>query len=690
MQKGREDLSRQAAKPPRTRQKKFVLLCAFLARASSPRAKPLRETVLRLAFLVFLFLSFSASADLVVVQATTSAPNQAERNYATSMTRNMGRWLTDVGLVHRVINDDAVTDASLASARVVILPYNPKPPPAELAALKRFVTRGGKLIVFFGGSPELAAAMGLRLGDYVRADTDGQWAAIRMQNMPSVLCLPPAIQQNSKNIRPALPSAKGSAVLGYWENVSGKPSPLPGITLSPAGFWMSHVLLADADLERKGRLLLAMVGHCDPGVWAGVAGKLLREETRLGASPDFPSTLRYIRTQAAQLPNSDAANLALNQAQSLHQRATELIKKGRYPEAIMTIGPIREQLLVAFAAAQVSRRGEFRGVWDHSGKGLYPGEWNKTAVILKKAGFTDVFSNVLWPWMVHGKLKSVPESVATVQVGDQIQQGLTACHRVGMKFHAWKVCWKVDGAPAPLMADYKKAGRLQVNAKGVTIPWLCPSQPINRQSELNAILETARRYPVDGIHLDYIRYESPSSCYCVKCRLLFEKQSGREATRWPADVASGARKAEYDTWRAERITTFVRDVRVGVSAINSNIIISAAVYGHYPHCGRSIAQDWGVWIQKGYIHYACPMDYFDDLATFTSYVQRQVGIPGTKGRIYPGIGVTASESRLDAAQVIEQINSTRRHGAAGFMLFDLNPVLEKEILPYLTLGVMKP
>ena len=50
-------------------------------------------------------------------------------------------------------------------------------------------------------------------------------------------------------------------------------------------------------------------------------------------------------------------------------------------------------------------------------------------------------------------------------------------------------------------------------------------------------------------------------------------------------------------------------------------------------------------------------------------------------------GVTANESRLDARQVIEQINLARQYGFAGEALFDLDTTLEKSVLPYLRLGI---
>jgi hypothetical protein len=52
-----------------------------------------------------------------------------------------------------------------------------------------------------------------------------------------------------------------------------------------------------------------------------------------------------------------------------------------------------------------------------------------------------------------------------------------------------------------------------------------------------------------------------------------------------------------------------------------------------------------------------------------------------------GIGVTANESRLDARKVIDQINIARRYDMAGVALFDLDTTLEKQILPYLRMGI---
>ena len=115
--------------------------------------------------------------------------------------------------------------------------------------------------------------------------------------------------------------------------------------------------------------------------------------------------------------------------------------------------------------------------------------------------------------------------------------------------------------------------------------------------------------------------------------------------------------------------------------------LTAAVYGKYPSCVATVGQDWAGWLDAGLVDYVVPMDYTEDPARFEELLRQQSASKSRARRTIVGIGVTANESRLDARQVIEQINLVRRHGLAGESLFDLDVTLEKSILPYLSLGI---
>ena len=81
------------------------------------------------------------------------------------------------------------------------------------------------------------------------------------------------------------------------------------------------------------------------------------------------------------------------------------------------------------------------------------------------------------------------------------------------------------------------------------------------------------------------------------------------------------------------------------------------------------------------------MDYTEDNSRFVSYLSQHAQRRSRATRTIAGIGVTANESRLGPREVIDQIKLVRKYNLAGVALFDLDVFLEKEILPYLSLGL---
>ena len=123
--------------------------------------------------------------------------------------------------------------------------------------------------------------------------------------------------------------------------------------------------------------------------------------------------------------------------------------------------------------------------------------------------------------------------------------------------------------------------------------------------------------------------------------------------------------------------------------LNSEVKISAAVWGSYPDTIDSIGQDWGYWLKKNYVDFVCPMNYTRDNSEFRKLIQDQIKFTKAPARIYPGMGVTSDESQLGADQVIEQINILRNLKTGGFMLFDMSHTLRLDTLPTLSLGITR-
>ena len=336
--------------------------------------------------------------------------------------------------------------------------------------------------------------------------------------------------------------------------------------------------------------------------------------------------------------------------------------------------------------------GEFRAVWNHSGLGLVPGTngWAQTARRLAEHGFHAVFPQAAWAGAVLYPGGRLPQSEAGRAAGDPLGACCQAAREAGLAVHAWKICWSLGPAPAAAVERLRAAGRLQVNAVGETLPWLCPSQRENVESELAVVAEIASRYPVQGIHLDYIRFADKQTCCCPVCRAGFERARGVRVARWPEEALQGPLAASFRRWRAGQIARFVRLARARLRAVRPDAALSAAVYGWYPGCIDSLGQDWVGWLARGDLDFVCPMNYTADTAQFAGWLAGQLPRVGDRSRLIPGIGVTANESRLNGLQALDQILAARQAGAAGFILFDLTDALDRELLPLLRLGAAAP
>jgi uncharacterized lipoprotein YddW (UPF0748 family) len=304
-----------------------------------------------------------------------------------------------------------------------------------------------------------------------------------------------------------------------------------------------------------------------------------------------------------------------------------------------------------YALAQKPRAGEIRAVWEHSGMGLYPGDWPRTFRELSRYGITDIFVNVAGAGFAHYPSKILPQSSTYAQKGDQLAACLKAAQGTGIRVHAWIMCFTGTRGTASRLEIFAKRGWRIRNRGGELTEYLDPSNADVRSYILDAVSELQSRYQIDGVHLDFVRWY--------------------ERSAKPADSVSV-------------ISRFVADSRRRVKRPKW---LTAAVLGKYPACVASVAQDWDAWLEMNLIDYAVPMDYTESNSKFESFIVQHASKKSHARRTIAGLGITANESRLDARKAIEQIKIARRYNLAGVALFDLDVNLEKNILPYLKLGV---
>ena len=620
----------------------------------------------------------------IVLPEKTPQVSEGDVQYARSVAKRFNRMLKGIGLTADTLEEASLSEAQLKSRRLVILPLNPVIAPQTASLLKNFIAKGGKLFVTYTLPDAVAPLLGLRQTNWLKQEAPGHFASIQL-NAPNILDMPVSIRQASWNITVAEPTTPDTKIIGYWHNANGEPTGLPALSVGKSGVFFSHIFLPD-DTQRKMQMLAALLGHLVPEFQRPFAEQAIAAMTTIGHTKDFTALKQFV--QRSDVPE---ANEALKTATDLMKRARTEYDAEAYRTAITGARASRVELSKAYFLSHVSRETEGRAVWNHSGVGTYPGDWERAAQELASAGVNIILPNMAWAGVAHYPSKILPQSKTYTQYGDQIAQCVAAAHTHGLEVHVWKITWNLEGAPKAFVEKVRAAGRTQVSATGQALNWLCPSHPKNVLLELESSLEIVKNYDVDGIHLDYIRYPGSHACYCKGCRERFVRATRLQIDEWPAAVLpkTGTHSEKYIEWRTQQITRLVRMLHKRLREADPKIKISAAVFGWYPGCITTIGQDWIAWAKSGYLDFVCPMNYTEDSNYFTELLTNQIALMPKSVPIYPGIGATASNSLLTPDAVVEQIYVSRNLGASGWTIFDYSLDISETVLPALAIGIAK-
>lgn len=216
-----------------------------------------------------------------------------------------------------------------------------------------------------------------------------------------------------------------------------------------------------------------------------------------------------------------------------------------------------------------------------------------------------------------------------------------------------------------------------------------PALPEVRRYELSLMLEVVRNYPVDWIHLDYIRFPcSPAETYFsfdARTRAMFKEYSGVDPADIKARDSGNMMWNEWLEWNRARVTDFVVELREALKTAGRPIRISAAVFPDAGNAAVLIGQDWADWAARGLVDMLCPMLYTNNQAFFADFVRRAVAVGRGRCLVCAGIGLGTSHNQNTPDGMVRQIETALKLGTDGFILFSSSS-LGPEFLARLTAG----
>jgi hypothetical protein len=179
--------------------------------------------------------------------------------------------------------------------------------------------------------------------------------------------------------------------------------------------------------------------------------------------------------------------------------------------------------LLFSGSSRGAQRAELRGVWVHGTQIKTPAAADALIAKIDRANLNAAFV-LVWYWGGQAYFHS-----SLCPMGDGIQPGydplkymVEQCHKRGIQVHAWFVNGAYGSQEVQHVLDQHPDWAVQ-DAAGAL--WYDFSKPEVRRFESDLMIECLRKYDIDGLHLDYIRY-GPHQCYCDYCQSTFARRYG--------------------------------------------------------------------------------------------------------------------------------------------------------------------
>ena len=290
---------------------------------------------------------------------------------------------------------------------------------------------------------------------------------------------------------------------------------------------------------------------------------------------------------------------------------------------------------------------------------------------------------------------------------DPLATVLADAHAAGLKVHAWVAVNLVSSSvslpasrdhviyrapewlmvPRELAAEMKKIdlrspaylGRLarwtRAHSSIVEGLYTSPLHPAAQDHTAAVIGEIAAKYPIDGVHLDYVRFPneefdySPGAMEQFKTAIaadLNDRERREAAAREVVDPAAYPNlfPERWSDFRRSRLTSLVIKIRTAVKTARPGTLVSAAVVPDAQMAFTGRMQDWRGWIDQSLLDVICPMAYTIESEIFQKQIASARAYAGSRP-VWAGIGAY----QMSPAQTLAHIAAANKLGVAGIILF---------------------
>jgi len=263
---------------------------------------------------------------------------------------------------------------------------------------------------------------------------------------------------------------------------------------------------------------------------------------------------------------------------------------------------------------------------------------------------------------------------------DPLAYCIAEAHKRGIEVHAWFNPFRaLPNNKMPTSSNHVTRTNPSEIRNFRSYKWLDPSSNFARQRALSVMVDVARRYDVDGIHIDDYFYPYPEL-----------NSSGNPKQNFPDGKSPAQRRYFVDAFVKQMYTSIKQvkpHLRVGISpfgiwkpGVPSGTTANINAYEH-------LAADSRKWLINGWCDYMSPQLYWrinsqQSYTRLLSWWRQQSESSAAKRPVWPGIATDRVNSTTDpgrpASEIINQVNLSRTIGRnwAGHCHWSMKSLLQ--------------
>jgi uncharacterized lipoprotein YddW (UPF0748 family) len=314
----------------------------------------------------------------------------------------------------------------------------------------------------------------------------------------------------------------------------------------------------------------------------------------------------------------------------------------------------------------------------------------------KEGGFRILFVQVVGRGDAYYRSSILPRGELLSPGGDfdPLDYFLNRAHENGLEVHAWVnllYIWSSPRIPnSPLhvfrshpewlVKHYSNDGSGGFNpgpyrGGGEGDRFLSPALPAVRNYLTGVVRELIDRYPIDGLHLDYVRYPSGDAGFEDYTRQMFKEAYHVDPVTLfdeSADLPSGEEMmAEWYEWRARQVTDLLAAIRRVQLEESPGLTLSVAVIPGIARARKVYGQDWAEWAGRGLVDLVVVMTYSPLRHVVLTQV-REARSSIRRGLLF--VGMAAYNQPV--GRLVSRARELRELGVDGFSFFSYNTLLE--------------